>query len=43
VGGILYRQFLLDINELNTNPFISLDELKIYLSARRYDRMLWIG
>jgi len=30
IGGINYRQFLLDINQTSINPLLSLNELKIY-------------
>jgi hypothetical protein len=30
VGGVYYRQFLLDINQKSSQPYLSLDELRIY-------------
>src|SRR5437762_2108324 len=30
IGGIAYRQFMLDINQSNSSPLLSLDELRIY-------------
>ncbi len=30
VGGVLYREFLLDVNQTNSTPYMSLDELRIY-------------
>lgn len=33
IGGTDYRQFLLDINQRNRRPLLSLDELQIYLNA----------
>jgi hypothetical protein len=35
IGGTLYREFLLDINENNTSPdkYLSLDEVEIYLES----------
>ena len=32
IGGVQYRQFLLDINQTNNNPLLSLDNVKIFLS-----------
>lgn len=34
VGGVGYRQFLLDINQTSAAPLLSLDELKIFLGDR---------
>ena len=34
VGGVGYRQFLLDINQNSASPLLSLDELKIYVGDR---------
>ncbi len=34
VGGVAYRQFLLDINQTAASPLLSLDELKIFLGDR---------
>jgi hypothetical protein len=31
VGGVPYRQFLLDINQKSSSPLLSLDELRIYV------------
>jgi hypothetical protein len=31
VGGVAYRQFLLDINQNSSSPLLSLDQLRIYL------------
>jgi hypothetical protein len=31
IGGVLYREFLLDINQKASSPLLSLDELRIYL------------
>jgi hypothetical protein len=33
ISGVDYREFLLDINEKSSNPYISLDRLQIYLRA----------
>jgi hypothetical protein len=33
VGGTLYREFLLDINQTNSQPLLSLDELRFYVGA----------
>jgi hypothetical protein len=33
IGGTLYREFLLDINQKSSQPLLSLDELRIYLGA----------
>jgi SdrD B-like domain len=33
VGGVGYRQFLLDINQKSSSPLLSLDELKIFLGS----------
>lgn len=30
VGGIRYREFLLNINQTNSTPYLSLDELRLY-------------
>lgn len=30
INGVAYRQFLLDINQTNSNPLLSLDSLQIY-------------
>ena len=32
IDGVQYRQFFLDINESANHPYLSLDELRIYLS-----------
>jgi hypothetical protein len=32
VGGVLYREFLLDINQQASQPLLSLDELRFYVS-----------
>jgi hypothetical protein len=32
-GGILYREFLLDINQKSSQPRLSLDELRIYVGS----------
>ena len=32
IGGVEYREFFLDINESANHPYLSLDELRIYLS-----------
>ncbi len=32
IGGVQYREFLLDINQQNANPLLSLDGVKIFLS-----------
>jgi hypothetical protein len=31
IGGVLYREFLLDINQKSSQPYLSLDELRLYL------------
>jgi hypothetical protein len=31
IGGTLYREFLLDINQKSSQPYLSLDELRIYV------------
>src|SRR5262245_31508291 len=31
LGGVLYREFLLDVNQKSSQPYVSLDELRIYL------------
>ena len=31
IGGVNYREFLLDINQTNANPLLSLDAIKLYL------------
>jgi hypothetical protein len=33
VGGTLYREFLLDINQTNSTPLLSLDELRVYTGS----------
>ena len=33
VGGTFYREFLLDINQTNSQPLLSLDELRFYVGA----------
>jgi hypothetical protein len=33
VGGTNYYQFVLDINQTNVDPLLSLDQLKIYLEG----------
>jgi hypothetical protein len=33
VGGTLYREFLLDINQTNSTPLLSLDELRLYTAT----------
>jgi hypothetical protein len=33
VGGVLYREMLLDINQKSSQPFLSLDELRIYVAG----------
>ena len=33
IGGILYREFLLDINQKSSQPFLSLDALRIYVGS----------
>ncbi len=33
VGGTLYREFLLDINQRSSSPLLSVDEVKIYLAG----------
>lgn len=30
-GGVLYREFLLDINQKSSQPYLSLDELRLYV------------
>jgi hypothetical protein len=41
LGGVTYREFLLDINQKSSQPLLSLDELRLYLSdqagLRGYD------
>jgi hypothetical protein len=41
LGGVLYREFLLDINQKGSQPLLSLDELKLYVGGsgnlRGYD------
>ena len=32
IGGVQYREFVLDINQTNANPLLSLDNVKIFLS-----------
>jgi len=32
-GGVNYREFLLDINQTNSNPLLSLDEVKLFLTS----------
>lgn len=32
IGGVQYREFLLDINQTSNNPLLSLDNVKIFLS-----------
>lgn len=34
IGGVLYREFLLDINQKASQPFLSLDELRLYVGDR---------
>lgn len=36
IGGTLYRQFLLDINENTANALLSLDEIQIFLSDEAF-------
>jgi MYXO-CTERM domain-containing protein len=33
IGGISYYEFILDINQTNSNPLLTLDEVKIFTSA----------
>jgi len=33
IGGVAYRQFLLDINQTANSPLLSLDSLKIYIGS----------
>ena len=33
IGGTMFREFLLDINQKSSQPLLSLDELRIYLGA----------
>lgn len=33
IGGVVYREFLLDINQQNAAPLLSLDKLQIYSTA----------
>jgi hypothetical protein len=33
VGGVLYREFLLDVNQKGSAPLISLDELRVYVAS----------
>jgi hypothetical protein len=33
VGGTMYREFLLDINQTNSTPLLSLDELRLYTAT----------
>ena len=33
IGGVNYREFLLDINQQNSSPLLSLDKIQIYVSA----------
>jgi SdrD B-like domain len=33
IGGVSYREFLLDINQKSSQPLLSLDELRIYLGT----------
>src|SRR5262249_7984865 len=33
VGGVVYRVFLLDINQKSSQPYLSLDELRFYVGA----------
>jgi len=33
IGGVNYREFLLDINQTNADPLLSLDAIKLYLLA----------
>jgi hypothetical protein len=41
IGGVVYREFLLDINENQASPQLSLDELRLYVGSApnltRYD------
>ncbi|HLW68873.1 MAG TPA: SdrD B-like domain-containing protein [Gemmataceae bacterium] len=34
VGGVTYREFLLGINEQGSSPFLSLDELRLFVSNK---------
>lgn len=33
VGGAVYREFLLDVNQKSSQPYLSLDELRLYTGA----------
>jgi hypothetical protein len=33
IGGIVYRQFLLDINQKSSQPFLSLDQLRLFVGG----------
>jgi hypothetical protein len=33
IGGIIYREFLLDINQKASQPYLSLDELRFFVSS----------
>lgn len=33
LGGVMYREFLLDINQKASQPFLSLDELRIFMGG----------
>ncbi len=33
VGGTMYREFLLDVNQTNSTPLVSLDELRFYVAS----------
>jgi hypothetical protein len=33
ISGVTYKEFMLDINQTNNNPLLSLDQVKIYTSA----------
>lgn len=37
IGGIMYREFLLDINQENVAPLLSLDELRIFVSPTNFN------
>ncbi len=34
VGGVAYREFLLDINQKSSSPLLSLDQVKVFLGGR---------
>ena len=40
INGVQYREFFLDINESTNKELLSLDELRIYLSANRQPRFV---